>query len=308
MESSARRSPREFVSAPTWARRMRGIKSALNHQSVRFCRGQPINPRASVWGPVGQLWRCVLALQKTMSLVQHEVKWQHEAAVLVEQQFRGQHCTREGFVARTLALSSVSRQWCCSIRRSACLRRLRLPIPLSKRFGRGCLIDEFDIHCPPLCWRPSWGSLEGGGRGGGRFEKCGGLCANGVRVTTNMFVRDLDLDVQSAADDVNQSGSSPCEMAVFCHLVIIHHLKNGALGLHMSTQTLGRTPRRTERGPPEPNVVLAAVQPSGFGVRGSRFRELGGWCYGVLGIWVLVFFGGFWVLGFGFLGCGGCFL
>ena len=133
--------------------------------------------------------------------------WQHEASVRVEQQFREQQLFFVlSKIERALLRSragleqvrfSVSHQplvrFGSQIFRVLLLRRLRLPRPLSRRFcRRGRLIDEFG-HRRATCTRA--GVL---GRRGFAARVCR---EGGARVTTNMFVRDLDLNVPNAARD-----------------------------------------------------------------------------------------------------------
>ena len=136
--------------------------------------------------------------------------WQHEAAFRVEQQFREQQLLQVLSESERALLRSQSGRGAGSfltvpptnplvrfdsqIFRVLLLRRLRLPLPLSRRF---CLIDEFGHH-RAVCAQA--GVL--GRRGFALESVVARVCREGgARVTTNMFVRDLDLDVPNAARD-----------------------------------------------------------------------------------------------------------
>ena len=146
--------------------------------------------------------------------------WQHEAAFRVEQQFREQQLLLVLSESERALLRSQSGPGAGSfltvpptnplvrfdsqIFRVLLLRRLRLPLPLSRRFCRcGRLIDEFGHH------RAACAQAGVLGRRGFALESVvARVCREGgARVTTNMFVRDLELGCAQCSQRWPSSGS-----------------------------------------------------------------------------------------------------
>ena len=143
----------------------------------------------------------------------HRGGWQHEASSRVEQSFREVHVfprlpesgralvrsqsgTGSG-VALSVSPSSIFTRIEPQLFRVLLLRRLRISLPFSRRFCRcGRSLDAFGHH-RAAC--PRAGVL---GRRGFALESAAArICREaGGRVTTNVFVRDLDVAVPNALD------------------------------------------------------------------------------------------------------------
>ena len=143
----------------------------------------------------------------------HRRGWQHEASSRVEQWFREVHVfpflpesgralvrsqsgTGSG-VALSVSPSSIFTRIEPQLFRVLLLRRLRISLPFSRRYCRcGRSLDAFGHH-RAACSRA--GVL---GRRGFALESAAArICREaGGRVTTNVFVRDLDVAVPNALD------------------------------------------------------------------------------------------------------------